>query len=110
MLCRVTAVYTVLLLLLVVPVLMFWFVVLCMVFERGRGAGLRVVSVLPESVAAAAKQLKQPEALLREKSVFCLRALVDGAAGVGGSVHGDALKAALKSAGDRWDANDCPLF
>lgn len=70
-------------------------------FSNVGRAGLRGVSVLPESVAAAAKQLKQPEALVREKALFCLRALVDGAAGVGSSVHGDALKAAVKSAGDR---------
>lgn len=64
-------------------------------------AGVRVVSVLPESVAAAVKQLKPPEALVRAKAVYALRALVEGAAGVGSSVHGEALKAALKSAADR---------
>lgn len=57
--------------------------------------------MLPESVAAAAKQLKQPEALVRAKATFALRALVEGAAGVGSSVHGEALKAAVKAAADR---------
>lgn len=60
------------------------------------------MSVLPESVAAATKQLKQPEGLVRAKAVFAVRALVDGAGGVGSSVHGDALKAAVKAAADRF--------
>lgn len=70
-------------------------------FFIGQWAGLRVVSVLPESVAAVAKQLKQPEPLVRAKAAFALRALVDGAGGVGSSVHGEALKAAVRAAADR---------
>ncbi|CAM9613879.1 unnamed protein product [Ectocarpus sp. 6 AP-2014] len=69
--------------------------------EVSKAAGLRVVSVLPESVAAAAKQLKQPEALVRAKAVFAVRALVEGAGGVGSSVHGEVLKAAVKATADR---------
>ena len=64
-------------------------------------SGLRVVSVLPESVAAAAKHLKQPEALVRAKAACTLRDLVEGAGGVGSSVHGEALKAAIKAAADK---------
>lgn len=65
-----------------------------------------MVSVLPESVAAAAKHLKQPEPLVRAKAVFALRGLVDGAAGVGSSIHAAALKAATKAAADRSERND----
>lgn len=61
-----------------------------------------MVSLLPESVAAAAKHLKQPEPLVRAKAVLALRGLVDGAAAVGSSIHGAALKAATKAAADRW--------
>lgn len=75
-------------------------------FSTGQWAGLRVVSVLPESVAAVAKQLKQPEPLVRAKAAFALRALVDGAGGVGSSVHGEALKAAVRAAADRQGHGD----
>lgn len=70
-------------------------------------AGLRVVSVLPESVLVAAKQLKQPEALVRARAASALRALVDGAGAVGSSVHGEALKAAVKAASDRCCSGPC---
>ncbi|CAM9501354.1 unnamed protein product [Ectocarpus sp. 12 AP-2014] len=73
--------------------------------EVSKAAGLRVVSVLPESVAAAAKQLKQPEALVRAKAVFAVRALVEGAGGVGSSVHGEVLKAAVKATADRCSSH-----
>lgn len=63
--------------------------------------GLRVVSVLPESVTAATKQLKQLEPLVRARATFSLRALVHGAGGVGSSVHGEVLKAAVRAAADR---------
>eukprot|EP00752_Nemacystus_decipiens_P013802 g12254.t1 len=69
--------------------------------EISRTTGLRVVSLLPESVAAAAKHLKQPEPLVRAKAVLALRGLVDGAAGMGSSIHAAALKAATKAAADR---------
>lgn len=63
--------------------------------------GLRVVSLLPESVAMCGKQLKQAEALVRACAASTLRALVEGAGGVGSSVHGEVLKAAVKAAADR---------
>lgn len=65
-------------------------------------SGLRVVSVLPESVAAVMKQAKQSmDPLVKAKATFVLRALVEGAGGVGSSVHGEVMKAAVKAAADR---------
>lgn len=66
--------------------------------------GLRVVSLLPESVVTCVKQFKQPEALVRACAASTLRALVEGAGSVGSSVHGEALKAAVKTAADRQAA------
>lgn len=63
--------------------------------------GLRVVSLLPESVGIVSKQLKQPEALVRASAASALRALVEGASSVGSSMHGEALKVAVKAAADR---------
>lgn len=59
------------------------------------------MSVLPESVSAVAKQIKHLEPLVRATATSALRGLVDGAGAVGSSVHGEALKAAVKAAADR---------